>query len=133
MKPLVYLGTPYSWKSKSKEIGINKPDTSEKDRQTKEERFETVSEVAARLFNSGFDVFSPISMSHPIAKYMTNAGQFDAWEEFDYRMILMCHMVFVLCIEGWEDSDGVSKEINFAKGQGIPVIRINEDLQILEG
>ena len=131
MKPLIYLARPYSYRPKSKEIGINKPDIKEKDRQVREKRFETVSEVAAKLFNL-FDVFSPISMSHPIAKYMTNAGQFDAWEEFDYRMILMCHMVFVLCIDGWKDSDGVEKEINFAKGQGIPVIYIDEDLKILE-
>jgi nucleoside 2-deoxyribosyltransferase len=133
MKPLVYLGTPYCYRPKSKEIGINKPDTKEKDRQIREERFEKVSEVAAKLFNSGFDVFSPISMSHPIAKYMENAGQFDVWEEFDYRMILLSHMLFVLCVNGWKDSDGVAKEINFAKEQGIPVIYITEDLQILEG
>jgi len=133
MKPLVYLATPYSWKSKSKEIGVNKPDIKEKDRQVREERFEKVSEVAAKLFNAGFDVFSPISMSHPIAKYMENAGQFEAWEEFDYRMLLLSHILFVLCVDGWKESDGVTKEINFAKEQGIPVVYINEDLQILEG
>lgn len=132
MKPLIYLATPYCYRPKSKEIGVNKPDTAEKDRQIREERFEKVSEVAAKLFNSGFDVFSPISMSHPIAKYMENAGQFDAWEEFDYRMLLLSHMLFVLCVDGWKESDGVTKEIRFAKEQGIPVVYIDEDLQILE-
>jgi len=134
MKPLVYLATPYSWKPKSKEIGVNKPDTKEKDKQVREERYEKVNKVSAKLLLSGFWVYSPISMTHPIAQYIPEEKDcYDLWIPLDLNLLLKCDLVFVLCIDGWKESDGVTKEINFAKEQGIPVVYINEDLQILEG
>jgi nucleoside 2-deoxyribosyltransferase len=131
-QPYIYLGTPYSFKSKSKEIGANKPDTSEMDKKVRIERFEKVSEVAAKLFNSGFWVFSPISMSHPIAQYMKGHDTFEVWEAFDYFMLSQCDMMFVLCVDGWKISNGLQKEITFARQNGIPVIYIDENLTISE-
>jgi nucleoside 2-deoxyribosyltransferase len=131
-KPYIYLGTPYCFRTKSKEIGVNKPDFSETDKKVRIERFEKVSEVAAKLFNAGFWVFSPISMTHPIAQYMEDAGVFSSWEKFDYFMLSQCDMMFALCIDGWELSDGLQKEITFARQNGIPVIYIDEHLTIRE-
>ena len=131
MRQVVYLATPYVYSSKSKEIGVNKPDNEEFKEKVMKDRFEKVSEVAAKLFKAGFFVFSPISMGRPIAKYLTDANDFSFWEEFDYTMITRCDMVVVLCVDGWKESEGVAKEINFADSKDIPVMFITEDLKIL--
>ena len=131
MRQVIYLATPYSYKTKSKEIGANKPDFEEINQRVMKERFEKVSEVAAKLFKAGFFVFSPISMSVPIAKHLKDTDDFSFWEDFDYTMITKCGMVMVLCIDGWKESEGVAKEINFAASKEIPVMFISEDLKRL--
>jgi hypothetical protein len=47
-------------------------------------------------------------------------------------MLSQCDMMFALCIDGWELSDGLQKEITFARQNGIPVIYIDEHLTIRE-
>lgn len=131
MKIAVYLALPYSeTKDKSQELSSTKPDYDTSG--VKEERFKKANEVAAKLFKAGFWVVSPISMSHPIAKEGNIKGTFSEWEQFNYFQISTCHMVFILCIDGWDTSEGVAKEATFAQNNGIPVIKIDENLKILE-
>ena len=129
---MVYLATPYYLKVKSKEIGENKPDYYELDMKTRAERFVAVNEVALKLMKAGFGVISPISQSHPIATQCDVGGTFDFWEELDYNLILRCDMVMVYRQEGWERSEGVRKEVDFAKQNGIPVFYIDSELRLLE-
>jgi len=130
MKPIVYLALPYSANmDKSQELSSTKPDYDTT--KVKEERFKKANEVAAKLFKAGFWVISPISMTHPIAIEGNIKGTFSEWEKFNYFQISTCHMVFILCINGWDTSEGVAKEATFAQDNGIPVIKIDENLQIL--
>lgn len=132
-KLVLYLATPYSLVNKSKEIGVNKPDRSEEDKKIRAERFKKVNRIAGELYKRGFAVISPISQSHPIALECNIEGKFDFWEDIDYNIIIRCDMIFVYCQNGWKDSDGVFKEINFAMQNNIPVIYIDDELRILEG
>jgi hypothetical protein len=132
-KLVIYLATPYSLVIKSKEIGINRPDYSEQDKQIRLKRFEAVNEVANKLKNVGFAVISPISQSHPIAVQCDVEGTFETWADMDYNIILRCDIVFVFCQDGWERSEGVQQEIAFARQNNIPVIFIDEELRLLEG
>ena len=127
---LVYLATPYSFIVKSKEIGLTMPDYSKQEREVKQKRFEAVNEVAAKLIKKGFVVISPISHSHPIAEQCNIDASFETWAGLDFALIARCDMVFVLCLKGWEDSQGVKNEINFATGNHIPVMFIDENLNI---
>jgi len=128
-----YLASPYSLKVKSKEIGLSRPDYSDDDKRIRQERFEKVNDAAGKLMQAGFAVISPISQSHSIAKQCNLDGKFDYWADIDYNIILRCDMVIVLCIDGWKDSEGVQKEIAFAKQQNIPVIYIDSEMRITNG
>ena len=132
-KLVIYLATPYSLEVKSKEIGIHKPNYSEQDKQLRIKRFKAVNKVAADLIKKGFAVISPISQSHPIAVQENIEGTFDTWADMDYNIISRCDMVFVFCQDGWDKSEGVMKEIAFARQNNIPVIFIDEELRLLEG
>src|SRR6056297_2606798 len=114
-----YLASPYSLKVKSKEIGLSRPDYSDDDKRIRQERFEKVNDAAGKLMQAGFAIISPISQSHPIALQCNLGGKFDYWADIDYNIILRCDMVIVLCIDGWKDSEGVKKEITFAKKHNI--------------
>ena len=131
-KIVVYLATPYSLVVKSKEIGINRPDFSEIDKEIRLKRFEAVNEVSAKLIKAGFAVISPISQSHPIAIQTNMEGTFETWADIDYNIILRCDMVMVFCQDGWKESIGVTNEIIFAHQNNIPVFYIDEELRILE-
>lgn len=131
MNPIVYLALPYSSAvDKSQELSSTKPNYNTDE--IKEERFKKANEVSAKLFKAGFWVVSPISMSHPIAKEGNLGDSFSDWEKFNYFQISTCHMVFILCIDGWDASEGVAKEVTFAQDNNIPVIKIDENLKILE-
>jgi nucleoside 2-deoxyribosyltransferase len=130
-KLVIYLATPYSLQIKSKEIGLNRPDYSEQDKEIRQKRFEAVNEVAGKLIRAGFAVISPISQSHPIAIQGDFTGTFEEWADMDYNLIGRCDMVFVFCQDGWERSEGTQKEAAFAIANKIPVFRIDKNLRIL--
>jgi len=129
---LIYLATPYSFIVKSKEIGLTKPDYSKQEREVKQKRFEAVNEVAAKLIKKGFVVVSPISHSHSIAEQCDIDASFETWAQLDFALIARCDMVFVYCQKGWEDSQGIKNEINFANKAQLPVMFIDENLTILK-
>jgi nucleoside 2-deoxyribosyltransferase len=130
---VAYLAVPYSLVNKSREIGIHKTDTSEKDKKIRQERFEKVNAVADKLQQAGFAVISPISQSHVIAIQCNLKGTFDYWQDIDYNLILRCDMVIILTLDGWKESEGVQKEIAFAKQNNIPVLYIDEEVRIING
>ena len=101
-RKLVYLASPYTSEFES----------------VKEMRFEQACEAAARLMNSGYHVFSPIAHCHPIAKAGLLPTDWPFWMDYDKRMIDACDKLVVLCIDGWQESQGVQAEIDIAKRLG---------------
>jgi nucleoside 2-deoxyribosyltransferase len=129
-KTVIYLAAPYTWVNKSKEIGLSKPDYSEIEKRTKQERFELINEAAAKLTISGFAVISPISQNHVIAENHNLPDAFDFWEDDNLNILARCDMLFVLTIKGWDISQGVQSEIAFAEQNQIPIIYIDNELRI---
>lgn len=109
---LIYLAAPYS----------------HKDRSVMVERFLRINKVAAKLMERKAFVFSPISHTHPIADAGTLPRGWEFWEEYDTIMISRCTGMFVLTIDGWQESKGVTAEIKIAQKLGLPIDYINEDL-----
>ena len=130
-KIVIYLATPYSLQIKSKELSSTRPDYTEQDKEIRLKRFNAVNEIAGKLIKAGFAVISPISQSHPIAIQGDFVGTFEEWADMDYNLISRCDMVFVFCQDGWDKSEGVIKEVEFATANKIPVFRIDADLRIL--
>ena len=82
-------------------------------------KFSKVTKVAAYWMERGLNIFSPVTHSHPIAKYRNfSHGE---WLDFDFQWIDACDELWVLCQPGWQSSDGVSKETKYAKSKGIPI------------
>ena len=81
-------------------------------------RFEIANRAAAHLIGKGYNAFSPISHSHPIAKYMGNANDSKFWCDVDEHWQRQCDELFVVCAGGWRESKGVKREIALAEKIG---------------
>jgi hypothetical protein len=114
---MIYLAIPYS----------------HPDPDVRENRFLIANRVAAMLFKSGEHVFSPISHSHPIKMAGELPGGFDFWEKYDRCMIEMCKELLVVQCDGWEESVGVTAEIEIARSLGIPVRFVDPAVALCPG
>jgi len=111
MNQLIYLAVPYSYKDSdpAKVMAV------------KEERFQAVNKVAAKLMAEGNYIFSPISHTHPIALAGSLPGDWQYWEGYDRCILSSCKKLMVLRLPGWETSTGVTEERKIAEELGIPV------------
>ena len=107
----VYLAIPYS----------------DSDPRVREERFRLANQMAARLLGQGFNVWSPISHSHPISLYMNNSNDSGFWCENSLAFLEHCDELFVYCIPRWRDSEGVAREIEFAEKHQISIVYWGRD------
>lgn len=100
---IIYLASPYSkWENK---------DTAA----------EIVAKAAAILMNDGLVIYSPISHGHAVAKYgLPYTWEF--WKAQCQPMIDAAVAIIVLQMDGWEDSVGVTYEIEEFKKAGKPIV-----------
>ena len=108
---LIYLASPYSHANYS----------------VMSERFRAVCSAASRLMRDGYNIFSPIAHTHPIALAGGLPTDFDYWQKYDELILSRCDRLVVLMLDGWEESNGIAMEIEIAKRIGIPVEYINAD------
>lgn len=103
---LTYLASPYS-----KYPGGRK------------EAFKLACKKAAELMVQGEHIFAPIAHSHPIEdigmKGFIQDGDF--WLDQDFAVLQSCNKVYVYRMAGWEESEGIKRELAFAADHGIPV------------
>jgi len=105
-RPLTYLACPYS----------------STDPKLKESRCREADRVTAHLIaTQGWNVFSPITHSHPLALCGLQ-GSWEFWQRIDIEYLLISERVVVLCLPGWRESVGVTAELDIAKQLGIPII-----------
>ena len=110
MKPIIYLACPYT----------------HEDRAIRLARFAAVNRAAGRLMALGNVVFSPISHTHPIVEACDLPLGWEYWREFDEAYLARCGELYVLCLEGWQESVGVDAEIAIAERFGLPIVYITE-------
>ena len=77
--------------------------------------------VAALLTDIGYQVYSPISGWHHIAKKYSLPTDHEYWTRLNHRMMLNSDRVLVIMLYGWKESKGVQDEIAFAERFGIEV------------
>lgn len=103
---LTYLASPYS----------------HEDSRVREERYEAACRMAAQMMIEGQLVFSPIAHTHPIEKHMNgHRPEHGFWMRQDIAILRKCEQLVVCCIPGWDQSRGVTEEIQLAHRLGIPV------------
>jgi len=108
----IYLACPYS----------------DKDSNVEHLRFQAANHVAGNLMLRGHIVFSPLSHSVPIANHISGSNNDHGfWLQQDKDFLDWCSDLYVLCLEGWCDSFGVTWEIKEIKRQGKPITYVDEN------
>ena len=102
---MIYLASPYSH-----------PDPA-----VEHNRCDMACRAAAHFINRGYPVISPIAHSHVLHVTYGCGGDWATWAEIDRTLIAASDEVWVLTIDGWADSAGIEREVEFAEGMGIPV------------
>lgn len=105
---MIYLASPYT-------------DASEN---IMTERWELVCEFSAIVMRGGKHIYSPIAHCHNINKYGLPVT-WDFWKRYDTKMIILCDELWVLMLDGWTDSVGISSEIEIATEYGLPITYID--------
>jgi hypothetical protein len=101
----IYLASPYYHKNHD----------------IREQRFISVCKKAGELMNQGYFVYSPIAHSHPIAVQCELPKDWVFWEQYDIEYIKWVDEVWILQLDGWSKSKGISAEIEIAKSIGKPI------------
>jgi hypothetical protein len=102
---LIYLCSPYT----------------HKDKEVEKERYEKVTKRLVVLTLDGHQIFSPISYWHPTAMSHKLPTHYDFWRENCELMVSKCDELWVLTIDGWKESKGVTAEIKIADDLGLPI------------
>ena len=94
---------------------------SNEDAYVREQRYLDALYAATELTKRGFTLIEPIAMSHQHSQRFGLPGVYEFWQERDRKFIQISDGVIVLTIPGWQESKGVTDEIQFAKSIGRPV------------
>lgn len=107
---LIYLAGPYS-------------DTDESVRQ---QRVDAYAETVAHFLGTteNLFIFSPILYHAPLADKYNLSRDFSFWAQRDFFMIRQSSAMWVLTLPGWEDSFGVSQEMEFAESIGRDILYV---------
>lgn len=108
---LVYLASPYSH-----------PDPA-----VREQRYKVACRVAGDLMKKGKRIFAPIPHSHAIEQSFSD-GKVEGhvfWLDQDFAILRHASELLVVRMDGWEQSKGVTAEVEFAGQLGIPVSYID--------
>src|SRR5574341_679558 len=88
-----------------------------------QDRVDAACKHAAQLMVAGNCVFSPIAHSHYVAEHLHDDLRLDHefWMGQDLAILRHAEKVVVLCLPGWQASEGVAREIATALSANIPV------------
>lgn len=103
-KTLIYLGTPYT----------------HPDKKVRQEWACEAAKTQAALISQGFLVISPVALTCSSAEDY-GAEPPEGWLRYCLGLLCHCDELWVDQMAGWEDSVGISKEIAFALGKGMPI------------
>ena len=102
---IIYLASPYT----------------HPERMVREIRFHKVTEYTAKLVAEGNIVFSPISYGHLLSEFHNMPTDFEFWENFCLTFLSKCDEMYILKLEGWEESEGIDQEEQFCNFNNKPV------------
>lgn len=103
---MIYVASPYSHELSS----------------VQQIRYIHVLDFCAYLLKNRFWCYSPIIHCHKLANTHSLPTDFEFWKDYAFHMLKCSSGLFVLAIDGWKESKGVTYEIDFAKQIGISVV-----------
>lgn len=84
-------------------------------------RFLLVEQETALYLNKGIHIYSPIVHCHELAHKYSLPKDFAFWMNYNLDMLRRADALWVLVIDGWQDSRGVRTEIQAAEAVRMPV------------
>ncbi|MFA5543669.1 MAG: DUF1937 family protein [Anaerovoracaceae bacterium] len=102
----IYLASPYSAKCDN----------------IMEQRFHAACDAAGELIIAGHIVYCSIAHCHPIAERCFLPRDAEYWSRHNKAFIAWADEVWVKTLAGWQESKGVSEEIEYAEAIGKTVI-----------
>ena len=74
-------------------------------------RAETITNIMVALRNRGWNAVSPVALCHPIRRMYALPGSFSYWESICNCFLNVSVAAFVIQIQGWNESEGISAEL----------------------
>jgi len=87
----------------------------------RDRRYHQIASVAAQLIKSGEIIYSPITAHHHLANDYDLPSDMTYWLKQNLELLRHCGKLYVLQLDGWKDSVGVRREIDYATEHNIPV------------
>jgi len=104
---MIYVASPYS----------------HIDPHVRQERYEAVAALCAHFFHQpGHEpLFSPIVYGHNLALEYSMPTEAAAWLKFNLSMLRHSSAIWIMKLDGWNESKGVAKEIRAAQDLYLPL------------
>lgn len=83
-----------------------------------EENFRLANERTLKLLNAGYNIFSPITYSHPL--HVIEPHDYDFWMRLDRAIIPRCDGIILA--PGWQGSKGCQLEADYFYKHGLPIL-----------
>ena len=96
-----------------------------------EQRMEQVSRAQALLIKQGLMIVTPLS-AHYLLKYQDLPGDWAYWKEYSTLLLTACDTLILLPLPGWQESIGVTAELELARQLDLPCYQYNVDNHSLE-
>lgn len=119
-KKMVYLAAPYSVKHDDPAVVA----------QVIQERMEALCMVDVALMGRGVHTITPL-LKHYTLHHSEGASDWEAFKEYSYNLLERCDALYVVTMEGWEDSQGVSAEIARAKELQMQIVYVDTTAKVV--
>lgn len=92
--------------------------------------------TSALLTSRGHFVCTPTVLGHVVDQATREANwpspSHEWWLCWSQELLAACDALWVLCLDGWQDSKGIAREIAWAKEQDLPIVCIDREGNWLE-
>lgn len=85
-------------------------------------RYKAALEATGNLLSEGYIIFSPVIHCHLPAKIYNLPKDYKFWAVYnDSFLYYWAEVLYVLCLKDWENSAGVTREVNIAEDLNLPI------------
>ncbi|KKN66042.1 hypothetical protein LCGC14_0475200 [marine sediment metagenome] len=97
-----------------------------------EANFQLCNQRAARLIELGYNIYSPISHTHPIHRaspVFLARHEHEAWYVLDMEFMAKTNFDGIILAPGWENSKGCKMEKKYFVDKGLIVVELKQILE----
>ena len=91
------------------------------------ERFESIIRCHAKIISEGYFCFAPVAHGYPASvqpEYNSVTEKY--WLRLDLKCAVICRVLLVITLPGWEDSIGIKEETVYFSEKSKPIFYISK-------